>query len=439
MGGIVNGFNTGFHTVNKMERQKVSDERYEEQTAKSDSRYQDSMNRQAKYDEQADTTFKNQQADRVTAQADKKYNDGQVKKSHARGDRDDAYNQRKINYADVNQWAANAFAADPTGANITQEQYLTNREKAKGTNAEILFDVNKQNASKYIVDQVKKGFKGTNGVHLKESMNTYLSGQIDRKLQEDGGMIDKNGVPVTAMEFEKWEARENGGLVAHVRVTNADGEVSVEPVSKYRSAEGDDPIRLYDADKVFNHLIAENKLIGQLSQTGFLKQMTAPQFANSKSDNPAKVKEVQAMARAMNISEGDAWALNQNKQDPAKYRTAALEMAMKQVTGFDGQFIEVVDENGSVRPATDDDENIRLATAQDAENIANRYVGYIGGGGGVQGSGNPAPTPTPDKTAAIQQAKAALAKLADQPEKQKQIIARLKEMGITMEEFKAAQ
>ena len=159
----LHGFNNGFQLADNQIRQNEANERYEAGVKKEESRYQDSLatnneryqagvTRQAKVDGMAEIQFNNSQEDR------------QAKKSAlAVKQKRDTYThnskQRKDRYNDVMQNVSNAYSADKTGANIPQEQWMEWATQSKGTNAEVMFDIIKQEANQYLVEQLKTALK----------------------------------------------------------------------------------------------------------------------------------------------------------------------------------------------------------------------------------------------------------------------------------------
>lgn len=452
--GFLSGFRGGFQDANNVMQQRKQDERYNQQVAKSDARYEAGVlaqqqrndtldaryeaeqlanqqkatkdeeirlagvSRQNIIDKREATEFQNSQEDRKTKQSN-------LKKKQARDDVAYKKKQRKERYNNVMTSVSNAFSADPTGANITQDQWMQWAEDSKGTNAEVMFDVNKQQASKYLVGQLKTGFKGSDAESIKQATNTYLSGQLNRLNQE--GIEDNNGKPMQGMEFSRWADDGKGGLIAHVNVVDGNGETYEAPITQFRSADDDDPIRIYNAEKLFDHLIAENQLINVLSKDGYLQKLNSPNgSAGMNGDTPAAIQTNQYAANIQGISEADAW--NQSRQgDQSRQRMKALELAKKSFVNDYGEPMHIAQDGSLVEAGT---EGARAPTQQDVVNKADSYVRYSQGDSFEQPQQQPQQqASTPDDL--INQAKTAISNGADQ----QAVIQRLIDNGYTKEQI----
>ena len=377
--GLLQGFNNGYSMVDNHMKDKKADERYQAGVTRQekrdkvlDERYQTGVTRQAEMDKMHKTTFENQQEDRKERKSQLAVKQGR-----------ETYKfnelQRKGRYDNVMQGIANAYSADKTGANIPQEKWLEWREQAKGTNAEVLFDTTKQEANNYLVEQLKTGFEGADDEAIKNATNKYLSSQINRHIEE--GIEDKEGNPINGMEFSRWQDDGKGGLIAHVNVVKADGTVYEAPISEFRSADDDDPIRVYNAEKLFDHLIAENQLIGVLNKTGYLQKLNSPNLRDTKGgDKYAEIEINKYAAGIQGISEGEAWVQKLNKSaDPAKHRVEAFKLANEKFTDLTGGPQWVIDTPNGVKLASKKDPNARPANQNDVESEANRILDFFYG------------------------------------------------------------
>lgn len=388
--GFLRGFRVGHHLMDDTLDGIENKRRYDESVERNEQRYQHELGRQKVQDERATTLFNQGQIDRKSALKDKEYSDKQAKKQHLRVDREYQRQQRELRNIELQTEIANAFKADPTGANISQEKVLQWQEKAKGTSSEVLFDINKQQANQFLVQAMQTGFKDVDDERIRMATDTYLKGQITRHLAE--GVEDKNGVPIQDIVFAGWETHPSGGLIANVQVTNQNGETYEAPVTDLRSAETDDPIRVYNAEKLMDHMLAENQLINILSKSGYLAKLNAPNLSLTNSKPTKEMQNAQFSVEHQGTPLGEAMdaQIMQAKGGGLTARKEAIKMAKEHFTDpYTSQPKWINSQGQLVEPNT---QGARPATSKDIMQLAQRYENYLMNG--EQGS-NQQPSPQP--------------------------------------------
>ena len=224
------------------------------------------------------------------------------------------------------------------------------------------------------------------------------------------------------MEFSRWQNDGKGGLIAHVNVIKADGTTYEAPISEFRSADDDDPIRVYDSEKLFDHLIAENQLIGVLNKTGYLSKLNAPNLKSSGAKETPAIITNKYAAQIQGVSEAEAWQQTLNKsKNPAKIRIEAFKLAEKSFTNSYGDTLYIAQDGSLVPEGT---EGARAPTQQDIYDKANSFMDYSQGASPQQSEQT-----APDDL--INQAKAAISNGADQ----RAVIQRLIDKGYTKEQI----
>lgn len=436
MGALLDGFRTGYDRMDQYYQQEENKRRYEQQQQADNDRYNRGLQRQQAMDDMAKQSHAAQMANSALQQ---KINQNQVDRlpqQNAYTDEIQVINKQSASLNNqTNQFKLNNDKKDRTEQEAFEKlNYLY----ASGNAGEKIYDPEFDNTNialmrdgggdiaEGIVSKWKQGLFKESIADVNRLFSSQLNKGTGAKGRNGGQIKDKEIANLRLVKDENGE----DALEFDLKITT-DKETYTAPLSKYRSTHPDDPISQISLDKIYKTVGSMAQLNQLMKQSGTYDKSGKNVSALMQSSNPqkpqqvpAQAQNVQYMAQAMGIPEGEAWQIMVSaKENPQQLQLAKAEFIQRTLKDYrDAQ-------EATMEPV---EKEAIQKIMQESSSLFDQIIGSTNQQSALQTGGTAQTNQVNPKLAAIlQQAKAAIDAGIDK----NAVIQRLVEMGVPQDQI----
>lgn len=356
--GLLDGVKTGWGMMNQHNQQQENKRRYDQGVETESARYATQQEQILRKQKQDDATFgintanaslqqqalthevanldKNQQNKQAVFDQTLKTSKANEGASLART----AVNEFSVKSGKEEQ--ANAKRIKGLSAVLaTQEpkqiaEYINSKEM-DGTDVALLRDKYGRQSAMDLKQAVEDGYTTGNYDNVIPMVNKLYRKNLNRSVNTKA----RNGGKITDVEAVGLERDDKGNMRMKVMVTTDKGEPYESYISELRSSDPNDKIKQFTPDVLFQKVNSMDALAKMYGETGVYdkESMSAQRYlgglTGANGDKvPAETQNVRNMAKALGITEGEAWSLSREaKKDPQKMQELKIKFVQGQIEG----------------------------------------------------------------------------------------------------------